>query len=69
MTESRLLAIETLTGAANKASKELRHLMQQLANCYVRTKTYYRLIDEIDYKQAELKEKLDKLLIELEKGE
>lgn len=68
MTESRLLAIETLTGGANKTSKELLYLMQRLANCKVNTKTYYRLIDEIDYKQAELTDKLDKLLTELERG-
>lgn len=69
MTESRLLAIETLTGGANKTSKEILQLRQQLINCYVRTKTYYRLINGIDYKLAELNEKLDKLLTELKKGE
>ena len=69
MNESRLLAIEALSSRANKTTKELLHLVQQLANCYVNSKTYYRLIDEIDYKKAELKDQLDKLLTEIKKGE
>lgn len=69
MTESRLLAIETLTSRANKDSKEILILVQQLANCYVKSNRYYSLKDEIDYKLGELKENLDKLLIEIEKGE
>ena len=71
MTESRLIAIETLTGRANKDSKEILHLMQKLANCYVRKQTYDSLLEEIDYKLGDLKENLDKLLllIELKKGE
>ncbi len=68
MTESRLIAIEILTSRANKDSKEILHLMQQLANCSVGTNRYHSLIDEIDYKLGELKDKLDKLLIEIEKG-
>lgn len=67
MTESRLLAIEILTNRANKDSKEILHLKQQLSNCYVRTQTYYNLINEIDYKLGELKESLGKLLIVIEK--
>lgn len=69
MNESRLLTFETLTKRANRISKELLHLVQQFANCSVNSKTYYRLIDEIDYKKVELKDQLDKLLTEIKKGE
>ena len=68
MTESRLLAIETLTGVTNLISKEILHLMQLLANCYVGTKRYDDLLEEINFQQSELNDKLDKLLIEIERG-
>ena len=73
MTESRLIAIELLTRMANKTSKELLRLMQQLNACYSEKKSLEnhlkqeKLCNDIDLKQAELNNRLGMFFIEMGK--